>query len=198
MKNLRLVQNKKPPIRIICVRTGTKYNQWWENNLKYMVNNYSGLKYDEFVVVKENLYELQVANKLIMFDRYRDGQNIYFDLDIVIKDDCNKFLTNDLTVCHAWWREAWHTPLNSSIISWSGDRSDVFKKWNEDLDYNMVKYHKGIDQYFYEDIKPNTYKKGFCSYQTEQKDLSEYSIVLFNQRKNEMLQETWCKKYIME
>ena len=62
----------------------------------------------------------------------------------------------------------------------------------------MVKYHKGIDQYLYENIKPNTYKKGFCSYQTEQRDLSEYSIVLFNQRKNEMLQETWCKKYIME
>ena len=97
MKNLKHLQNKnqKPPIRVICVRTGTKYNEWWENNLKYMVDNYSGLKYDEFVVVKENLYELQVANKLIMFDRYRDGQNIYFDLDIVIKDDCNKFLTKE-------------------------------------------------------------------------------------------------------
>ena len=30
-------------LRVICVRTGTKYNEWWENNLKYMVDNYSGL-----------------------------------------------------------------------------------------------------------------------------------------------------------
>ena len=185
-------------MRIICVRTGTKYDVWWENNLKHMIDNYSGLKYDEFVVVKENLYELQVANKLIMFDRYRDGQNIYFDLDMVIKGDCNKFITDELTVCRAWWRDAWHTPLNSSIISWCGDYSHVFDKWNQDPEYYMTKYHKGIDQYFYEDIKPMTYQEGYCSYQTEQRDLSEYSIVLFNQRHDEMLQETWCKKYIME
>ena len=66
-------------MRIICVRTGTKYDSWWEYNLKHMIDKYSGLKYDEFVVIKENLYELQVANKLIMFDKYRSGQNIYFD-----------------------------------------------------------------------------------------------------------------------
>ena len=44
-------------MRIICVRTGTKYDSWWEHNLKHMIDKYSGLKYDEFVVIKENLYE---------------------------------------------------------------------------------------------------------------------------------------------
>ena len=58
-----------------------------------------------------------------MFDRYKDGQNIYFDLDVLIKGDCNHFLRTDFHVCHAWWRDAWHTPLNSSIMSWQGDQS---------------------------------------------------------------------------
>ena len=33
-----------------------------------------------------------VYDKLQMFNLYKDGQNIYFDLDVLIKGDCNKFL----------------------------------------------------------------------------------------------------------
>ena len=49
-----------------------------------MIDTYSGLKYDEFVVIRNDEYE-GVFNKLQMFDLYRDGQNIYFDLDVIIK-----------------------------------------------------------------------------------------------------------------
>ena len=162
-----------------------------------MIDIYSGLKYDEFVVIRNDEYE-GVFNKLQMFDLYRDGQNIYFDLDVIIKGDCNHFLRKELTVCHAWWRDAWHTPLNSSIISWCGDRSDVFDFFIKDPEYYMLKYNLGIDQLLYENINLQTYNEsdGYCSYQTVTSE-ENYSVYLFNQLYQEMKlsgwHETFCK-----
>lgn len=162
-----------------------------------MIDIYSGLKYDEFVVIRNDEYE-GVFNKLQMFDLYRDGQNIYFDLDVIIKGDCNHFLRKELTVCHAWWRDAWHTPLNSSIISWRGDRSDVFDFFIKDPEYYMLKYNLGIDQLLYENINLQTYNEsdGYCSYQTVTSE-ENYSVYLFNQLYQEMKlsgwHETFCK-----
>ena len=34
--------------RIICCRFGNKFTQWHVDNLKYMIDNWSGIKYDEF------------------------------------------------------------------------------------------------------------------------------------------------------
>ena len=70
-------------MRIICCRFGDKFNNWHVKNLKHMIDNYSGLKYDEFVVVSSDLYG-NWYNKLQMYDIYKDGQNLYFDLDVVI------------------------------------------------------------------------------------------------------------------
>ena len=47
-------------LRVICVRTGTKFDKWWEDNLRHMVDTYSGLNYDEFVVMDEDLYDWRV------------------------------------------------------------------------------------------------------------------------------------------
>ena len=184
-------------IRIICVCVGDLYNEWWVDNLRYMVEKYSRIEYDEFEVIRDNVYEMPVANKLLMFDRYRDGQNLYFDLDVLIKGNCNKFLTKDLHVCQAWWREAWHTPLNSSIISWYGDRSDVHDEFASDPEYYMLKYDKGIDQYLYEIKNPSVFTKGFCSYQTVTNE-EDYDVYLFNQRMSFLQQTQWCQKYLLK
>ena len=55
-----------------------------------MIDTYSGIKYDEFVVVSSDLYG-NWYNKLQMYEIYKDGQNLYFDLDIVIFDKFKKF-----------------------------------------------------------------------------------------------------------
>ena len=183
--------------RVICVRTGEKYNQWYEDNLKHMIDTYSGLEYDSFEVIRNNEYDLQVFNKLQMFDRYRDGTNIYFDLDVLIKGDCNKFLRNELTVCHAWWRKAWHTPLNSSIISWSGDRSLLFKEFDSNPEYYMTLYNKGMDQYLYELRRPKTYTEGFCSFQTITEEKPEFDVYLFNQMYEYMQTQGWWQNYFL-
>tara|TARA_B100001564_G_scaffold301624_1_gene269026 strand:+ start:1697 stop:1927 length:231 start_codon:yes stop_codon:yes gene_type:complete len=72
-------------MRLICCNTGERFGQWYVDNLKHMIDTYSGLKYDSFEVITEELYE-GVFNKLQMFDKFRDGENLYFDLDIVIKN----------------------------------------------------------------------------------------------------------------
>lgn len=182
-------------MRVICVCTGNKYSQWYVDNLKHMIDNYSGLEYDEFVSITDDVYE-GVFNKLLMFDRYRDGQNIYFDLDVVITDDCNHFLREEFTLCEAWWRPALHTPLNSSIVSWYGDRSSIYNLFESDPEYYMLRYNKGIDQLIYENVEYLTYTKQdrYCSYYTNKSE-GNYSVYLYNQHHEVMLQPGWHRHY---
>ena len=70
-------------MRLICVRTGSKYTDWHVKNLKHMIDTYSGLTYDSFEVIENDLYG-NWYNKLQMYDMFRDGENLYFDLDMVI------------------------------------------------------------------------------------------------------------------
>ena len=77
-------------MRIICCRFGDKFNQWHVDNLKHMIDEYSGLKYDSFEVIEDDLYG-NWFNKFQMYDRFRDGENLYFDLDVVITDNIDCF-----------------------------------------------------------------------------------------------------------
>ena len=130
-------------MRIICVNTGKKYTQWHTDNLKHMIDAYSGIKYDEFECMDTDLYD-GVFNKLIIFDRFRDGENIFFDLDVVIYNRLPNLVRQDLTLINCWWRDEYHTPLNSSIMSWSGDCSHIYQKFLQQEDYYLLKYNKGI------------------------------------------------------
>ena len=41
-------------MRLICCRFGTKFTDWHVNNLKHMIDNYSGLTYDSFEVIEND------------------------------------------------------------------------------------------------------------------------------------------------
>ena len=43
-------------MRIICCRFGTKFTDWHVKNLKHMIDNYSGLSYDSFEVIENDIY----------------------------------------------------------------------------------------------------------------------------------------------
>jgi len=187
-------------MRVICVNTGTKYSEWFVDNLKHMIDTYSNLKYNSFEVIRDDIYddERGVFNKLLMFKYFTDDQNIYFDLDMLIKGDCNNFLRKDFTLCHAHWRDEYHTPLNSSIMSWTGNHSHIFETFNKNPEYYLFKYNRGIDQFIYENIKYKTYNKedGYCSFQTVL-DEQDYSIYLFNQRNANMQDKDWYSRYFI-
>ena len=178
-------------MRVICVCTGDKYTDWHVQNLKNMLDKYSGLEYNEYVVLTKDKYN-GVFNKLLMFDEFRDGENLYFDLDLVIYNKIPNLIRQNVTVLHAWWREAEHTPYNSSIISWTGDQSHIYKTFLEQEDYYLTKYNRGIDEFLYKEIGVDTYEPVCYSIQDKEYDKKDenYSICLFNQRQH-LMEEGW-------
>ena len=85
-------------MRIICCRFGDKFSQWHVDNLKHMIDEYSGLKYDSFEVIEDDLYG-NWFNKFQMYDRFRDGENLYFDLDLVIYDKLPDLIRKEDASC---------------------------------------------------------------------------------------------------
>jgi len=189
-------------MNIICVCTGQKYSKWYVNNLKHMIDTYSGLKYDKFNVITKDSYT-GVFNKLQMFRDFTKGQNLYFDLDVVIKGQVpEEIIQKDLHLIHCWWREAKHTPVNSSIMSWYGDQSHIYDFFAKDVIQLEKKYYRGMDQYIFENFEHKSWKN-ICNtiqgheYEPENFD---YNIWLFNQRYM-MFQDGWngwWKNYFIE
>ena len=144
-------------MRIICCKFGKKFTNWHVNNLKHMLDNYSGLYYTDFEVIEDDLYG-NWYNKLQMYDKFRDGENLYFDLDIVIFNKLPNLIRKNFTLLDdSWWREPAHTPLNSSIVSWTGDVSHIWKKFKSNETYYLNKYNKGSDEFYYREIEYKTY-----------------------------------------
>ena len=56
-------------MRIIAVNTGVKFGEWYVDNLKHMIDKYSGLEYESFEVIRDEKYEAWF-NKLQMFDKF--------------------------------------------------------------------------------------------------------------------------------
>jgi len=102
-------------MRIIAVNTGVKFGEWYVDNLKHMIDKYSGLKYESFEVIRDENYD-SWFNKLQMFDRFRDGQNLYFDLDLVIKGPVPDLLRKDFT-----FHDSILQPCKDMIDSVDGD-----------------------------------------------------------------------------
>ena len=177
-------------MRIICCRFGDKFTNWHVRNLKHMIDTYSGLKYDEFVVVSSDLYG-NWYNKLQMYDIYRDGENLYFDLDVIIYDKLGtQIIRKDFTLLDdTWWREPAHTPLNSSIVSWTGDVSHIWKKFKSNDEYYLKKYNKGSDEFYYKEIKYKTYNKICPKFNMERPDLN-YSMCTLGQL-HHIMEEGW-------
>ena len=66
---------------VVLVRTGKKYDDWYENNIIHMIHH--NLTYDDICVIREG--EGNVFDKLKMFKICTDDVNyLYFDLDIIL------------------------------------------------------------------------------------------------------------------
>lgn len=178
---------------IVLVNTPPLYGEdYWIENISWML--IGNLQYDSIHVVRDVVFG-GVYDKIRIFDECKENkQYIYFDLDLVIKDDVSHLLRKDFTVLHAWWRPPYHTPLNSSIMSWQGDQSRIFEKFNQDPDYYIVKYDKGIDEFIYKEIEHKTYDKVCDSFRW--KSDGDYPITLFNQAKD-MMKDSWAREYML-
>ena len=132
-------------MRIICVNTGDKFGQWYVDNLKYMIDKYSGLEYDSFEVIEEEKHK-GVFNKLQMFDKFRDGENLYFDLDICIYDKVPNLIRKDwikegvviIDVGIFFFKKLVHN-FPFPIISWKWFY--IFTFCSIDTNFTFFKYH---------------------------------------------------------
>lgn len=169
-------------MEIVLLNTPPGYGQQiWVDNIKYMLDN-NNREYDKIHVVDEVVYG-GVYDKLLLFDRFREGQYLYFDLDIIINGSITHLYTTEFTVLLAWWREPFHTPLNSSIMSWCGDYSHIHNKFAEDPEYYMIKYNKGIDEFIFKEIEYKTYGIVCDSYIW---DGGKLPITLYNHAKDKL------------
>jgi len=190
--NILLITLIKKMTRIICAKWGEKYTDWHVENLKHMIDTYSGINYDKFEIIDKNLFD-NMYNKLQMFDLFRDHHNIYFDLDNVIYKKVPNLYRKNFTLLYDWWREPYHTPLNSSIISWTGDVSYIWKKFISNKDFYFKKYPKSIDEFFYKEIDYETFDKisySIKEHQYDTKPLDDFSICTFGQMQH-LLEEGW-------
>ena len=169
-------------MEIVLLNTPPNYGQQiWVDNIKYMLDN-AGRQYD-LIHVMDDVVHGTVYDKLVLFDRFRTGQYLYLDLDVVITSTISHLCRTEFTLLNAWWRPCFWTPLNSSIMSWSGDHSYIYKKFDEDPDYYMVKYNKGIDEFIYKEIEYQTYGKVCDSYAWGGGNLP---ITLYNHAKDKL------------
>ena len=85
---------------IVLVRTGSKYDEWYENNIIYMIRKFGEMKRCEYYIIREG--EGSVYDKLKMFKECTDDVNyLYFDLDIIIKKPIDYLIKDDFTLVNA-------------------------------------------------------------------------------------------------
>ena len=183
-------------VTLVLVCTGTKYNEWYINNIIHMIKTNSNLIYDNIKIFRDG--EGNVFDKLQMFKECTGkGYYIYFDLDVIIKGDIKHLLKKEFTTLFAWWRRPAHTPLNSSIMSWSGDNSYIYNNFFKREDYNKVKYWKGIDEYIYKEIQYKLYEKVCWSYAFNKEKL-HYPVCLLNHGFSKTIKNiTWAQEYLL-
>tara|TARA_B110000211_G_scaffold229155_1_gene286480 strand:- start:2146 stop:3069 length:924 start_codon:yes stop_codon:yes gene_type:complete len=178
--------------RVIVACWGNKYNGWHIRNIKHMLDKYSGITYNNFVVFEKDTFG-NMYNKLEIFNDYKDGKNLYLDLDMVIYDKLPDLVRKDFTLMYDWWREEHHTPLNSSMVSWTGDISHIYRKFIDKKEYYLNKYPKSIDEFYYHEIDYKTFDKVCYSikeHEYDEKPMKDFSLCTFGQMQH-LFEEGW-------
>lgn len=168
---------------MVC--TGDKFPRSACTDIEYQLCNV-GFKYDRTHVITRG--EGSVYDKLKMFEQCnKDDENyVYFDLDVVIKGPID-IVRDEFTLLYAWWRPPAHTPLNSSVMSWKGDRRDI------SFGFDRSKYKRGIDEYFYREVDYRIYDRIAWSWYWDEREHS-HPICLLN---HNVKKPEWTTKYTL-
>jgi len=187
----------KNVMEIVLLNTPPAYGESkWVENIKYMLDQ-AGEEYDA-IHVMDDVVHGSFYDKLVLFDRFRTGRYLYLDLDLVITGTISHLCRTEFTLLKSWWRPPFYidednstrqykTPLNSSIMSWTGDHSYVYKKFMEDPEYYMLKYDSD-DEFIWKEIPHETYGIVCDSYNWKWRNTESgnFPITLYNQAKDEI------------
>ena len=173
-------------LQIVLLNTPPEYGEdKWVKNIKHMLKNVNQ-EYEKIHVVTDVVYG-GVWDKLRVFDLFRDGQFLFLDLDVAITGKIGRLKRESFTLLTAWWRPKFHTPLNSSIMAWKGDCSWIHDKFAEDPEYYMLKYHRGIDEFIWNEITHyETFGLVCDSYNWKYDNSDKFPITLYNQARDKL------------
>lgn len=155
-------------MNVVCLKWGDKFSHEHVNRLYRMVcknfkTNFNFICHTENAngidrnVIIQPLPDYDLENwwwKLTLFEYPTRVPTMFLDLDVVIQNDITHLkdycIDDMLYMIKAYWKpyqlEEFDTNLNSSVMIWSGDCTDIWKKFESDMDYYMLKYN-GIDGY---------------------------------------------------
>ncbi len=162
---------------IICLKWGDKFTHNHVNRLYRMVcknfkDDFNFICYTENKAQINSNVEVRPLNlnydlekwwwKLTLFENLAKTSTMFLDLDVVIQNDITHFKNycdnNKIRIIKARWKPfaknskpeppIYDMDLNSSILIWKGDLTNVWKSFYEDSDYYTFKYN-GIDAYLY-------------------------------------------------
>ena len=164
-------------MNIVCLKWGDKFNHQHVNRLYKMVNKNYKDKFN-FICYTENSSfintNIEIRNldlnydlekwwwKLTLFKEVADKPTMFLDLDVVIQNDITHYKNyvedNKICTIKAYWKPhafdlppippGYNMDLNSSVIVWKGDFTEIWNEFYNQADYLMCKY-QGIDSYLY-------------------------------------------------
>jgi hypothetical protein len=219
-------------MNIICAKWGTKYSAEHVNKLFAMVSkNSCGQDFDFYcytddtaglspkiktVKIESNLEGFWP--KLDVLKLFNEGENIFFDLDVVILNPLYRLFsvkTRTFSVLYSQWKEGFLTPSPaekydtlycSDIMKWQDKQGhEVYDYFDKNKDMIMLKY-KGMDRYFFHepvqvDLLPTgiaySYWKGarYLKDTTPEKLRKDYEVCIFNEGSKQETAQPWVKDY---
>ena len=214
-------------MNIHCVKWGDKYSAEYVNRLYSMVDQFCPGPFEFYCHTDDTTGVVPWAdtcalpgdlegwwNKLHVLNKFQSGDNILFDLDIVIHNEFSRLYTTEtrtLTVLYSKWKQGFLEPgfgqdfptlYNSSVMKWSGDQGmDVYNYFQNHRDKILFKY-KGIDKFlFNEDIDVDTFQTGIAysywkgaTYKKDpyaEKKRDDYEICILNEGKKQEELDGW-------
>lgn len=171
-------------INVICVKWGDKFRPDFVNRLYTMVDRNLTLDFkfycytDDREGIRDQVNIIDIPeendlevwwNKLALFQKDMfEGTCLFFDLDVVIQNNIDHFVTylddTCLTKVKSYWKDESKTKYgidfddlkssydmtnNSSVMLWEGDTlAHIWEHFMENPEYHMLKY-RGIDRFIY-------------------------------------------------
>lgn len=160
-------------MNVVCVKWGNKFDSFHVNRLYKMVKrnlrcDFNFICYTEDAngidrnVIIQPLPDYDLEKwwwKLTLFEYPTRTLTMFLDLDVVIQNDITHFkdycVDDMLCLVKAYWKpymsiveEEFDVDINSSIMIWNGDCTDIWKSFYNDYEHYIWKY-AGIDRYLY-------------------------------------------------
>ena len=150
--------------------------------------------FDPFDYPKDRIF---TREKLVLFDRFTTGRNVWVDLDALVHQDITEEVTqeidkptfiwnywNPLSRSYDWYGRGVSCHVNSSFVMWDGDMGKEI--WNFLLKHEEEAFftYKSLDKFlFYQCYRKgmmNFWKKGFVSNYNREAFQKKGKITIFN------------------